>query len=156
MAQPTICLVDDIFSGIITAINAMETDNYFYDYSCVALDESVDYNTQDEETFICELYPQQEETLSQGGQTFTNHLGLEVHVNCLSTRDNYKTVLSKVDQDFKRLLGNSQLKIVCPVTEVILTGSERFVLANNETASMLKVKWTIVYSQDVKDPQIGA
>ena len=156
MSQPTVCVLDNIFVSIITAINAMDTDEYFFDYHCAPIDDGFDANKlPNNGEFLVEIDPEDQIQNSQGGGNFDDDVSISLYIYTISNKKNYKTVLSKVDQDFKKLLGSNYFKLSCDMTKITRVGFDRGYIKNPIRFGFAKVTWIINYKQDTENPQVA-
>lgn len=76
---------------------------------------------------------------------------MDLWIYTLSTKNNIKTVLSKVDQDFKKLLGATHFKISCPnIRFVEREGFKRYMVPTSmDRYGFAVLSWGVHYAQDV-------
>lgn len=162
MATPANCVIDNAMQAIIDAINAMTTDDYFFDYKCAELtgeDSIWDINaisaSEKLNTFYCELFPGEEATqLQQGGGLFKDSTPIEIGVYTVSTMFNYKSVLNKVDQDFKKLFGSTHFKLgSCDVDNIERTGFERRFIGSQVRYAFPIIRFNLITTQSTADPE---
>ena len=159
MATPTNCILDNAMSALITAINGMDTNNYFFNYKCADLDETFDFNklSMSDRTsiFYCELFPDEEAIqLQQTGGIFKDSTPIGIVVYTVSTVNNFKSVLNKVDQDFKKLFGTTHFKISCPdISHIERVSFLRNYTKNNNRYGCGIVNINLITMQSTDDPE---